>query len=112
MRRQLAVGRMSNAQPLAELDDPTRLETDERRDGRVGTFLAEERALQLGVGPVEGVVVPIEAAAGVRDVGEQRQENRAEEGVLGPCARVRARIYRRGGLPPQRIERQSGVPEG
>ena len=74
---------------------PTR-DADERRDGRVGVALAEERLLELGVRAVERRVVPVEAAARLRGRDEQRQDDRAEQRLVlvGPrpaCARAKIR---------------------
>ena len=44
---------MAHAQPVAELDDAAGLEPDERRDGRVGALLAEQRLLEGRVRAVE-----------------------------------------------------------
>src|SRR5439155_23257810 len=42
-------------------------------------------------------------------VGEQREQNRAEEGVLGASAHVRASVDSGGGLATQHIDSKSGV---
>ena len=41
--------------------------------------------------PVEGLVVPVEPAARLGHVGEQREQDGAEEGVLGASTGVSAR---------------------
>ena len=103
---------MADAQPVAELDDPARLEPDERRDSRVRALLAEQGLLEARVRAVEGLVVPVEAAARLGDVGEQRQQDGAEQARArrGP-PRMSARVDRRGRLAAERLERDHGVAE-
>jgi hypothetical protein len=62
------------------------------RDGRVRPPLAEERALELRVRTVEGLVVPVEAAAGLRDAEQEVDEDGTEECVVlgGVDPRARA----------------------
>ena len=84
MRSELAVGGVPHAQSLSELNDAARLETDERRDSRVGPLFAEQRLLERRVRAIEGVVVPVEAAARLGDVADERQQDGPEERVL--CA--------------------------
>ena len=65
--------------------------------------------LELRVGAVEGVVVPVEAAARLGDVGDERQQDGTEERVLGVGVRVGAREDRRRRLAAERLERDRRV---
>ena len=60
---ELAVRHRSHAQTRRELELCRHRETDERSDGGVCSPLPEERALELGVGAVERLVVPVESSA-------------------------------------------------
>ena len=79
--RQLAIRRGPDADALAQLALDAGADPDERRDGHVRATLAEERALELGVGPIERLVVPVEPAAGFCD--------RAPGGRGARCGRAR-----------------------
>ena len=81
--------------PSRELDLRAEREPDERRDGGVGAALAEQRALELGVRAVERLVAPVEAAAGLGDVGEQRQHDRPQQRLVAGLAGVRGGVDRR-----------------
>ena len=100
---ELAVGRVPNPQAVSERDDPAGLDPDEGRDRRVGALLAEERVLEQPVGLVEGVVVPVEAAACLGDVRDEWEQDRSEERVVGVGGRVGAREDRGGGLAAERL---------
>ena len=80
-RRDLAGDRRAHADVAAELDGRAGREPDERRDRRVRARRAEERQLDLGVGGVEGLVVPVEAAAALGD--------RRRAAAAGSCGRAR-----------------------
>ena len=71
-------------------------DSHERRDGRVRAGIAEERALELGVPPLEGDVVPVEPTARLRCRDQQRDEHRAVQRLLLRRSRagVRARVDR------------------
>ena len=73
VRGKLARGDMANAEPAAEIDDPSHRDTDERRDRAVRASRAEERGLERRVHTVEGRVVPVEAAAGLRRLRQERR---------------------------------------
>ena len=111
MRSELALGGVAHAQPAAELDDSARFEADEWSDGRVRALLAEQGLLEGPVRTIERVVVPVEAAAGLGDVADERQQHGPEERVLRACACVSARVDGRSRLPPQRFEGDSRVVE-
>src|SRR5581483_8275266 len=86
-------------------------EPDERRQRGVGALLAEQRRLQVGVGALERVVVPVEAAARLRRGDEQAEQDRAEERLLvrGLRPGVGAREDARRRLPRQLLEREQRV---
>jgi hypothetical protein len=70
-------------------------------------MVAVERALELDVGALEGVVVPVEAAAGLGRVDEKRDQDRASERLVlaDALVGVRAREDAGGGLVLERCER-------
>ena len=111
MPGQLPVRGGSDSQRNAELPLNAGRDADERRDGRVRPPLAEERALELRVRAVEGLVVPVEAAAGLRDAEQEVDEDGAEECVVlgGITTRVRARVDSRRRLTGKLLERDDGV---
>ena len=88
-------------------------EPDDRRERDVGARGAEERLLEIRVGRVEGVVVPVEAAAALGGPRQHRQQNRAEERVVAGIADagVRAREDRRGRLALQIVDRVARIRE-
>src|SRR5215210_3429820 len=73
--------------------------------------LAEKRVLQLRIGLVEGLVAPVEPAAGLRDAGQERHEHACDQRAV--LVRLRAGVGAgedaRRGLPLQLLERDSGV---
>ena len=106
MARELTVCDRPHPEARRELDLGRGRDADERRDGGVRPALAEERALELCVGAVEGVVVPVEAAAGLRGGDEQPEQHRPEEGLLlgRPRAGVCPREDPRGRLARKLLE--------
>ena len=111
VRGQLARGRDPNPQPVGELHLRSNREPEQRRDGGVGAALAEERALELDVGPVEGLVAPVEAAAGLGDVGEQRQHDRPQERLVAGLAGMGGGVDGSGGLAAKILDREPRVGE-
>ena len=111
VRRELTGRRSPHADAVAELDRRAEREPDQRRDRRVGVLAAEERDLELGVGALEGAVLPVEAAAALGGRNEERQQHAVEERRVlarrGPG--VRAREDRSGGLAAQILEREPRV---
>ena len=101
-----AAGRTRTPRPRARR--PSRGQADERRERRVRAAVAVERALELGVGALERVVVPVEAAARLGGGDEQRNEDRAPERLVlaDPLVGVRAREDARGRLV---LERREGL---
>ena len=91
-RRELADGCGANADAVSELDCRSGGHADERSDGRVCAPVAEEGALEPRVGSLEGGVVPVEAAAGLRRGDEDRDEDRAPERLVLAHALVRVRV--------------------
>ena len=77
----------------------------------VGARGAEQRPLEIGVGGVEGVVVPVEPAAALGRPGQHRQQDRAEERIVAGGAEpgVRAREDRRGRLALQIVDRVARI---
>ena len=100
--------------PAAELDLGDDGDPDERRDRGVRARRAEERTLELGVGALEGDVVPIEAATPLGGRDQERDENGAEESLLLGRLRasVRPREDRGGRLAQQLVERDPSVLAG
>ena len=82
MAGKLAVGHRADPQSGRELELRRDGDADERRDRHVGAALAEERALELGVGTVERVVVPVEAATRLGGGDEQAEQDGAEERLV------------------------------
>ncbi len=78
----LAVGHRADPQSGRELELRRDGDADERRDRHVGAALTEERALELGVGAVERVVVPVESAARLGGGDEQAEQHGAEQGLV------------------------------
>ena len=78
---------------------------------RVGATLAEERALELRVGAIERVVVPVEPSARLGGRDEQAEEHGAEQRLVLGRARpgVGAREDRRGRLALQLLDRDQRV---
>ena len=102
---------MANAEPAAEIDNRSDRDAHERRDRPVRAPRAEERGLERRVHTVEGRVVPVEAAAGLRRLGEERQEHGAGQRLAGarPPAGVCLGEDRRRRLPLQLGERRLGI---
>jgi hypothetical protein len=102
--------RAPRPRPRARSAAPSSLDAggdpDERGDRGVRASLPEERALELGIGPVERLVDPIEAPARLGDPEQQVDENGAEERVVlrGITARVRAGVDPRGRLARELLE--------
>ena len=111
MRGELARGSDPNPQAVGELHLRANRQAEQRRDGCVGAARAEERALELDVGPVEGLVAPVEAAAGLGDIGEQRQHDRPQERLVARLAGMGGGVDRGGRLAAQILDRQLGVGE-
>ena len=111
MRRQLGRDERAQEQRLRELHLPGHREPDHRGDRAVATPLTEERLLELAVRALEGVVVPVEAAARLGGRDEEPEEDGAEERVvLGRTrARVGLREDRGSGLAPQLLEGEQRV---
>ena len=86
-------------------------QTDDRRERNVRPRRAEQRVLEVGVGGVERLVVPVEAAAALSSPRQHRQEDRAEERVVVRLRepRVRPREDCGGRLAPQVVDRVTGV---
>ena len=93
--RELARRCGAKPDPAAELDLGDDREADERRDGRVRVLPAEERALELGVGALEGAVVPVEAAAGLRRRDQERERARCGRAPAPRSASARRERARR-----------------
>ena len=83
--RPAASGHIAESSPVAatrtRIPSPSSIwvpteSADQRRDGAVGVAVAVERRLELGVRLLEGVVVPVEAAAALGGAHEQRHEHR------------------------------------
>src|SRR5262249_29838120 len=106
---ELAVGGVPHAEAGTERNRLPHLEADERRDRRIDALVSEHRLLELAVGPVVGVVVPVEASAGLGDVSHEREQHGPEERVLGLGVRMGAGEDRGGGLAAERLERDLGV---
>ncbi len=111
MPGKLSVGDGPQAKPGRELDLRRHRDADERGHSRVGPALAEEGALELGVGSLEGVVVPVEPAARLGGGDEQPEEHGLEERLVlrDPRAGMRARIDGGGRLPLQLLERDRRI---
>ena len=110
MRRELAGRGQAHAQALRQLDLCADGDSHERRDGCIRAALTEQRSLELGVGPVEGLVAPIEPAAGLGDVGQKRQRDRPQQGDVS-LARVRGGVDRSRRLAAQLLEHDARVGE-
>ena len=82
-------------------------EADEGRDRGVGAGAAEERLLDRGVGVLERVVLPVEAAGALGDGGERRQQDRPEERVVVARAEARSGRARRSRRPARGGGRRS-----
>ena len=82
MARQLPVCGRADADALGEVALQPGGDPDERRDGDVGAPVAEERLLERVVGAVEGLVVPVEPAAGLRDADQEVEQDGAEHRVV------------------------------
>jgi hypothetical protein len=100
--------RGAHAEAVTELDGRRGGQAHERRDRAVRVTRPEQGALQLEIGTLEGGVVPVEAAAGLGRLDEERDEDAAEERLLlgSARARVRAGEDRCGRLPAQLLDRQ------
>ena len=96
-------------EPVSERNRLAHLDPDERGDRGVDALVPEHRLLELRVRPVEGVVVPVEAAARLGDVGHERQQDGSEERVLGLGVRMSTGEDRRGRLAAERLERDRRV---
>ena len=75
MARQLAVSERTHTQARDELDLRRDGEPEERRNRPVRAVLAEQRALERRVGPVECRVVPVEPAAGLCGRDQQSEQD-------------------------------------
>ena len=105
-RGQLPCRCNADANPAAELDLAAGPESDQRRDSRICTTAAEQRALELAVGSIEDLVVPVETTAMLRNVGQDRQQDGADQSsvVASLATRVRARKDRRRRLAAQLLQ--------
>ena len=108
---ELAVGHRPDPQPGGELELRRHRDAEQRRNGRVAATLPVERALELRVGAIEGLVVPVEAAARLRGRREQSQEDGAEERLALGRARpgMGAREDPGCRLAPELLEGDDGV---
>ena len=106
MAGKLGVCRCTDTDSLAQLSLDAGADADERGNRNVGSSLAEQRPLELCVRAVEGLVVPVESAAGLGDAHQKVDEHRAEQGVvLGRLAAgVGAGVDARGFLAAQLVE--------
>ena len=92
MRRQLARRHMANAQARPQVEPPARRESDDRSDRAVRTLRAEERLLEAGIGALERLVAPVEAAASLRRLLQQRSSTvRSSAPRARPTVGVRLR---------------------
>ena len=108
---ELAVGHRAHPQSRRELELRRDGDADERRHGGVGAALAEERALELGVGAIERVVVPVESSARLGGGDEQAEQDGAEERLVLGRSRpgVGAREDRRSRLALQLLDRDQRI---
>ena len=109
MGDELAVCGVPDPEPVSERNRLAHLDPDERGDGGVDALVPEHRLLELRVRPVEGVVVPVETAARLGDVGHKRQQDGSEERVLGLGVRMSTGEDRRGRLASEGLERDRRV---
>ena len=103
---QLPVRDRAHPQARGELELRRDRDADEGRHGGVRTPLAEERALQLGVGTVERRVIPVEPTTRLGGRDEQAEQDGAEQRLLferGANRRALARDARRR-LAPQLLQ--------
>ena len=89
VRRQLARRHMANAQ-ARQVEPPARRESDDRSDRAVRTLRAEERLLEAGIGALERLVAPVEAAASLRRLLQQREQHRPQQRPASSADRRRA----------------------
>ncbi len=108
---ELAVGGRANTHRRAELPLDARRDPHQRCDSGIRPALAEQRALELCVGAVERLVVPVEAAARLRDAEQEIDEHGPEERIVlrGVTSSVRARVDRRRRLAAELLEGDQGV---
>ena len=108
---ELVRGGRPYAHAAAEVGRSPGGQADERREGRVRAPVAVEGALELAVGALEGVVVPVEAAARLGGGDEQRDQDRAPEGLVlaDPLVGVGAGEDSGGRLVLERRERLARV---
>ena len=78
VRRQLARRHMANA-ARPQVEPSARRESDDRSDRAVRTLRAEERLLEAGIGALERLVAPVEAAASLRRLLQQREQHRPQQ---------------------------------
>ena len=111
MARELPVGDRSYAQSRCKLELGGHREPDEGRHGSVGPPFAVERALELGVGTIERLVIPVESAAGFGRRDEEAHENGAEQRLVlgGLPPDMGSREDRRRRLASQLLERDQGI---
>src|SRR5918995_2698922 len=70
---------MPNAQARPKAEQPARRESDDRGDRAVRTLRAEERLLEARVGALERLVAPVEAAASLSRLLQQREQHRSQQ---------------------------------
>ena len=112
VRGELAGRGVAHAQPVAEVDRRADRDADERRDGRVGVSLAEERPLELGVRVVERARRPSRSrrtpsAVEIRSGRTTVRKSASSSFARGPaCARAKIRAA---GSRAQVLEREPRV---
>jgi hypothetical protein len=112
VRRKLAGCRDPNAEPVRKLEPRPGREPDQRRDRGVLAMLAEQRLLEARIGALEGVVAPIGPPGRLGDVGEERQQDRAQQRLLlAALGGMRGRVYAGGRLAGQLLDRDPRVRE-
>ena len=111
MRGELGSDERAQEDGVGELRRLREREPDHGRDGAVAAPLAEERRLELRIGALERVVVPVETAARLGGRHQQTEEHRPEERVVLGRARacMSLREDRRRRLTSQLLEREESV---
>jgi hypothetical protein len=111
VRRELTGDEGANGEARCELHGLREREARERSERDVAAPLPEEGLLEVGVGRLEGVVVPVEASAALRGRDQQTEEHRAEQRLVlaGAGAGVRPREDRCGRLAAELLEGEARV---
>jgi hypothetical protein len=109
--RELSVGDCPHAQSGCKLELGGHREPDEGCHGSVGPPFAVQRALELGVGTIERLVIPVESAAGFGRRDEEAHQNGAEERLVlgGLSPDMGSREDRGGRLALQLLERDQSI---